>query len=235
MKYCFVICCSLLFIVGLSSEREHQDKNPDFSKSLSAISKKKENHSKNPDSLQSLLGISKKKKKFPKEKVIEIANKHLQTDEGFKAAVNYLKSVEWRNLTETIRKKPEWVSLKDYIKKFGISIDTIVKHVDKYLQTVTVRNLDENTPRNLTSFLLEAGDVLPRGYFLKLLFKELIKIPIVPLIIQLKSPEIKLKFDVALDIPEVHTVLVELKKMGAPLDVIIGMIYFFLGWEQFGL
>ncbi|CAG9840210.1 unnamed protein product [Diabrotica balteata] len=190
-----------------------------------------ENQTNNPDSLQSsVLDIL---KEISREKVTEIANDHLQNDEGFKAAIKYMKSDEWINLIETIKVKPEWITLKDYINTFGIPIDTLIKCAEKIVQNVTITDIPENTPRNLTSFISDVEKVIQPAAILIKITKLQSNPEMVQVMQQLKTPETKSKFDEALHIPEIKTVMDELKKMGLCLYDLISFIYYFLGWGEF--
>ncbi|XP_072399365.1 uncharacterized protein [Diabrotica undecimpunctata] len=213
MKSCFIICCYLIFTVGLSAVIENQTNNP--------------------DSLQSsVLNIL---KEISREKVTEIANDHLQNDDGFKAAIKYMKSAEWIKLIETIKVKPEWITLKDYINTFGIPIDTLIKRAEKFVQNVTITDIPENTPRNLTSFITDVEKVIQPAAILIKVTKLQSNPEMAKLMQQLKTPETKSKFDEALHIPEIKTVMEEFKKMGLCLHDLISLIYYFLGWGEFKL
>ncbi|XP_050518790.1 uncharacterized protein LOC126892917 [Diabrotica virgifera virgifera] len=213
MKCCFIIICCL-FTVGLSAVIENQTNNP--------------------NSLQrSVFDIL---KEIPKEKITEIAKDHLQNDDGFKSAIKYMKSAEWRKLIETIKVTTKWVNLKGYITSFGVPIDRLIKCAESFVQNVTITDVPENTPRNLTSFLRDVEKVIrPADILIKI--TQLQKNPqIAQLMQQLKSPETKAKFDEALHIPEIRTVLDELKKMGLSLLYdLISVMYYFFGWGQFKL
>ncbi|XP_050518788.1 uncharacterized protein LOC126892916 [Diabrotica virgifera virgifera] len=211
MKCCFIIICCLLFAVGLSAVIENQTNNP---ASL-------------PNSFFDIV------KEIPREKVTEIAKDHLQNDEGFKSAIKYMKSAEWKKLIETIKVKPEWVNLKAFMTSFGVPIDTIIKCAEKFVQNVTITDVPEDTPRNLTSFIRDVEKVIqPAAILIKI--TKLQKNPqMAGLIQQIKTPETKAKFDEVLHIPEIQTVLDELKKMGLCLYNLISLMYYFFGWGEF--
>lgn len=54
---------------------------------------------------------------FPIKKVEEIQQDHLQKDEGFKAAVLYLQSEEWKNLVSSVLRSPQFLNFAQMTQK----------------------------------------------------------------------------------------------------------------------
>lgn len=54
---------------------------------------------------------------FPLKKIEEIQNEHLQKDDGFKAAVLYLQSEEWKKLVNSVLRSPQFSNFAQMTQK----------------------------------------------------------------------------------------------------------------------
>lgn len=54
---------------------------------------------------------------FPLKKIEEVQQEHLQKDEGFKAAVLYLQSEEWKKLVNSVLRSPQFLNFANMTQK----------------------------------------------------------------------------------------------------------------------
>ncbi|XP_056631504.1 uncharacterized protein LOC130441742 [Diorhabda sublineata] len=191
-----------------------------------------ENTTENPDSLQA--EIHEILQLIPREKVTEIAKNHLVSDDGFKAAIKFMKSDDWNENVEIIRGKPEWIRFKSFFSTIGFPVDTLIFCMESFLKMVTVPEVPEDTPKNLTSFMIDVEKVVPlTDIIMKLYEKQRDNKKFNKILEKLKTPETKIIVEDVVRLPEVKKMLTDVKNMGLDLGDIFSMFYFFMGWGEF--
>lgn len=179
--------------------------------------------------------------KIPMDKIHVISEEHLKQDPGYQAAVNYLKSSEWKQIVKDVRDVSEWKFVKEAIKEFGVDLNLLIDHVSHCLEAVDIRNLnvEASIKPNLTLFLNDVQDELlvpvMKGIsnFIESIGEEnLHKLAKEP-----NTVEIKNSLDKALKTKQVQTMIDKLQEMGINLKKSLWFVASVLGWdpEKLGL
>ncbi|CAH1175586.1 unnamed protein product [Phaedon cochleariae] len=176
--------------------------------------------------------LSKVMHAIPHEKITEIANAHLKSDENFQAAVKYLQNETFLDLMETIEKKPEWTAFRNIVKEdTGLDISSVFKCVVNFLRSVKVDGTG-TAERSFKPFIMDV-------------FKE---IPFPNIMAELNSKENASKFEelynkmssahtkkiVAnlIHLPEVKKFLDSINDMDLKVYDLLAFIFGFLKWGE---
>lgn len=169
---------------------------------------------------------------MPTEKIFKIAEEHLLKDDEFKAAMTYMKSVEWTSLLDNIKEKTEWKEFRDYILKvLGFDVEEFSKCSRGFIENITVPNdYDINVKKSLKSFMQDVENVLPWDNVMKVFYKRIINTGIFKqTFAELKSDRFKKIVEKLLGIPEVQRVFDILENMDFNIKGIFTMLHDFLG------
>lgn len=171
---------------------------------------------------------------LPRDKIKDIANKHLKSDEGFKAGIAYMKSKEWIDLVETIKAKPAWITFKNYIKNnTGFVIEIIQNCTRGFIDKATVSETLKYGNRTFKSFLEDVDQVIPTTKLMDAFLKRRNDKDFEKIIKKLSDKKFKKIVEDVLALPEVKKAVKELDKMGFEITEIFGLTYYFLGWGTF--
>lgn len=154
---------------------------------------------------------------LPQERIKEIAEEHLEFDEGFRAAVSHLKSKHWMNLIDTIKETPEWKEFRDYVKDFsGIDLEVFSKCSTAFIGNLTVpSDPDSKAKMSLKSFLQDLEKILPREEIMKIIYKRIIDTGIFKQTYErIRSEKFREIIKNLIAVPEVKEVLDDLETMG---------------------
>lgn len=172
---------------------------------------------------------------IPKDNITRIVEHHSKTDEGFKAAIAYMKSSEWTDLLDTIRNTREWKIFRSTIEMItGFDIETLSKCTRGFTENIHI-DFDRNntTKRSLRSFMIDVEQTIPVDTILKIFYKDLIDTGVFKNTIeQFKTDNFRKIIEDLLAVPEVKKFLMELENMDLNIKSIYVMLQSFLGWPK---
>lgn len=153
---------------------------------------------------------------IPKDKILQIANDHLETDEAFQAAVAYLQSEEWKTLIDTIKEKPEWKEFNQLIQEiFGVDLEVMSKCNERFLKEAKVPlSLNSGVKRSMKYFLRDVQEVLPMTKMTNVLMERIINTGLYKRQLEVvKSDRFRKAFENLIAVPEVKKMVKELQEM----------------------
>lgn len=124
---------------------------------------------------------------FPLKKIEEVQQEHLQKDEGFKAAVLYLQSEEWKKLVNSVLRSPqflnfanmtqkvicyifqyEWVKYWMLLLQYKLNITQTVECLKNHITSLKITGKVEAKP-NLEPFIMDVHKAVPLVDLIKVL------------------------------------------------------------------
>ncbi|KAJ8922120.1 hypothetical protein NQ315_004054 [Exocentrus adspersus] len=182
-----------------------------------------------PDYLKDIISV------IPKDLIKNITDQHLKTDEGFRSAVKYMQTDEWKKRIQVIKEKPEWVALKKYLKGLGINVDIFIKLVEGYIQNVNV-TLDPGKPaskKTVKAFLLDVEQNLPTLRILTAIHENMVKdAKLQDLFEKISADETRKMVDKVLELPEIKKMVKDLSDMDLNFAEALVSVYALMGWGQ---
>lgn len=171
----------------------------------------------------------------PKEKIMKIAEEHMETDPDFRAAVAYMKSPQWTNLIDTIRTKPQWVEFREYVRNvMGFDVEIFSKCTREFL-----RNIPEtaapitNAKRGFRFFMADVEKVIPVNKIIEVFYKRIVNTGRFKEATQkMSSDEFKTILTNLFAVPEFQQVACILQDMDINVREMFAMLQAFLGWPN---
>lgn len=152
----------------------------------------------------------------PEEKMLEIAEEHLKTDEEFQAVILYMKSEEWTSLIAAIKKTPEWKEYRTITEEiFGIDIEEISNSYRRFIDKTETIDTNITAKRSLRSFLQDLRGSLPEDKILNIF----VRIANSPRMGVLKSDRLNNAFENLTCLPEFKKFLEEFRRMDFNIKV----------------
>ncbi|XP_066257796.1 uncharacterized protein [Euwallacea similis] len=166
---------------------------------------------------------------IPLVKIEEIENNHLQTDEGFKSAVLYLQSEEWKGLVGVVEKSAEFHRFAEMALKFKVNISQYIESLRNHIDSLSVTPSEKNAPANFSSFMKDIQKVFPIGEIAKV-FANSDDPEARNLRLQVNArPNQKIAEDLY-NFSEVAKMRQALKDMNFNVEPFIALVLTFLGW-----
>ncbi|KAJ8954871.1 hypothetical protein NQ318_016806 [Aromia moschata] len=173
---------------------------------------------------------------LPKDLMQDIAQKHLKTDEEFKAAIKYMQGEEWVKLVETVRNKSEWIALKKFLKDSGIDMDVIINCVESFVINLNITLEPKEPPpkKSLKAFIIDVEQNIPTVKILAALHEKMTKgNAFQKLFERLSSQESRALVEKVIELPEVKRMMHILADMDVNLYDMFSLMYTFFGWGDF--
>lgn len=168
---------------------------------------------------------------FSTDLFTNITNEHLQHDDGFKAAILHMQTKEWKDKLDVIKKKPEWIALKDYMEQFGFKMDMNCSFID---EAVVAKKPPEGTKMNLTNFLIDVEQNIPTSQLLDTIYRKFTSENKLETILKkFGTNKLKTILENFLAISEAKEMFYELENLGLYLQKVLSLIYRFFNWGEF--
>nr|XP_023013752.1 uncharacterized protein LOC111503631 [Leptinotarsa decemlineata] len=172
---------------------------------------------------------------IPRDQITKLAEEHLETDESFKAAVEYMQSDEWILLVETVKSKPEWKAFKTFTKQFGVDIDTLIHCSEGFILNANV-TVSDNATRSLIPFIKDMQKAIPLTKIIGAFHEKMMKSKAFQEFFEkISSEESKKIVEDVINVPEIGLMMKEWDKMGLNLYELVSLMYTFLGWGEFNI
>ncbi|XP_060520524.1 uncharacterized protein LOC132698473 [Cylas formicarius] len=167
---------------------------------------------------------------IPKERISELAQQHMQNDEGFKAAIFYLQGKEWNDLLDALMQKPEFIKFEEITKQMNLNITGMIMCIKSNIFSLQVNEEPTSKP-DLTPFIKEVEESLPLAKMITTLTakgsdEDAVQSIQVPFDYELFQKIL----DDLLNVSEMKTMLDKIKEMGFDLKQYIGFVHAFFEW-----
>ncbi|XP_066148991.1 uncharacterized protein [Euwallacea fornicatus] len=166
---------------------------------------------------------------IPLDKIDEIEKNHLQTDEGFKSAVLYFQSEEWKGLVEVLAKSAEFHKFADMALKFKLNISRSIESLRNHIDSLNVSVSQENVSANLSSFVRDVQKVLPIGEIAKVVVNS-DGSGVRNLGLQANAKEYQKIAEDIYNLPAVEKMRQALRDMNFNVEPYIALVYTLFGW-----
>ncbi|KAL1501726.1 hypothetical protein ABEB36_007002 [Hypothenemus hampei] len=169
---------------------------------------------------------------IPKTTLEEIYQKHLESDEGFKAAILYFQGDEWNNLIKATINSPEYAKVNEMALKYHINLTEVINNINIQLKSLNVTQVNKEVKPNLGPFISDVQILIPITKITKMWANAKEKSNLTMIREKIGTKENQKLADDLYNLPEMKKMRDILKNMNFDVDPWIRLVYVFLGWDH---
>ncbi|XP_017781309.1 PREDICTED: uncharacterized protein LOC108566098 [Nicrophorus vespilloides] len=169
---------------------------------------------------------------LPIDKIKDVHFDHLKTDPGYKAALKYFQSTEWRTMHKALKSRQSVKTILKIVKEAGLDCEVWEKIAWNYIAGLNIDVADDER-RSMGSVISEVDSLIPYEKLMDMFADKLDNSPVFRKFYDAISSDTVYNLMEKMMVSSEHKKMYhELLSMDVPMDDIKDAIYVIMGWKS---